>query len=206
MRLRYGIFEDFDPRASGISVSSQHHALCLGQTVKNTILAHRDFELESRQSINFTIPRFTITKQAVPKYVIVLENSQTMNMRDHWDFIRTTCKKFIKHDLPDTAHVGLVLFNDNAHEAYPISMLGPKANPQTRDGLAFSIKNKYNLSPSTGSCVRCGIVKAIESLQTSGSPHGGVLIVISRGGITSLSLNEEKEVMELSQKHNLQMF
>ena len=206
MRLRYGIFEDFDPRVSGISVSSQHHALCLGQTVKNTILAHRDFESESRQSINFTIPRFTITKQAVPKYVIVLENSQTMNMRDHWDFIRTTCKKFIKHDLPDTAHVGLVLFNDNAHEAYPISMLGPKANPQTRDGLAFSIKNKYNLSPSTGSCVRCGIVKAIESLQTSGSPHGGVLIVISRGGITSLSLNEEKEVMELSQKHNLQIF
>lgn len=206
MRLRYGIFEDFDPRVAGISVSSQHHAHCLGQTVKNTILAHQDFQSESMQSINFTIPRFTITKQAVPKYVIVLENSQTMNMRDHWDFIRTTCKKFIKHDLPDTAHVGLVLFNDNAHEAYPISMLGPKANPQTRDGLAFSIKNKYNLSPSTGSCVRCGIVKAIESLQTSGSPHGGVLIVISRGGITSLSLNEEKEVMELSQKHNLQIF
>ena len=206
MRLRYGIFEDFDPRVSGISVASQHHALCLGQTVKKTILAHSDFQSESQRSINFTIPRFTITKQAVPKYVIVLENSQTMNMRDHWDFIRTTCKKFIKHDLPDNAHVGLVLFNDNAHEAYPISMLGPKANPQTRDGLAFSIKNKYNLSPSTGSCVRCGIVKAIESLQTSGSPHGGVLIVISRGGITSLSLNEEKEVMELSKKHNLQIF
>ena len=147
-----------------------------------------------------------MTKQSVPKYVIVLENSQTMNMRDHWDFIRTTCKKFIMHDLPDLAHVGLVLFNEDAHEAYPISRLGPVSGSQTRDGLAFSIKNKYNLSPSTGSCVRCGIIKAIESLQISGSPYGGVLIVISRGGITSLSLSEEKEMNSLAHKHNLQIF
>ena len=207
MRLRYGVFEDFDPRMTGISVSSKHHAFCKGKSVKNVILSHKDFKsVDSQKSINFTIPRFMVTKQSAPKYVIVLENSQTMNMRDHWDFIRTTCKKFIMHDLPDQAHVGLVLFNDDAHEAYPISMLGPKTSPQTRDGLAFSIKNKYNLSPSTGSCVRCGIIKAIESLQVSGSPYGGVLIVISRGGITSLSLSEEKEMQDLAHKHNLQIF
>ena len=207
MRLRYGVFEDYDPRMTGVSVSSRHHAFCKGNNVKTVIMSHDDFKsLDSSKAINFTVPRFTVTKQSAPKYVIVLENSQTMNMRDHWDFIRTTCKKFIMHDLPDHAHVGLVLFNDDAHEAYPISMLGPKTSPQTRDGLAFSIKNKYNLSPSTGSCVRCGIIKAIESLQVSGSPHGGVLIVISRGGITSLSLNEEKEMDDLAHKHNLQIF
>ena len=206
MRLRYGVFEDFDPRISGVAVSSRHHALCRGQTVKSVILAHHDFKADSKLSVNFTIPRFTVTRQAIPKYVIVLENSQTMNMRDHWDFIRTTCKKFIKHDLPDRAHVGLVLFNDNAYEAYPISMLGPKTNPQTRNGLAFSIKNKYNLSPSSGSCIRCGIVKALESLQTSGSQQGGVVIVISRGGLTSLSLEQERELSRLAAKHSLQIF
>ena len=40
----------------------------------------------------------------------------------------------------------------------------------------------------------------------SGSPYGGVLIVISRGGITSLSLNEEQEMADLAHKHNLQIF
>ena len=207
MRLRYGTFEDFDPRMTGVSASSRHHAFCKGKSVKSVILSHKDFKSsEALKTINFTVPRFTVTKQSVPKYVIVLENSQTMNMRDHWDFIRTTCKKFIMHDLPDLAHVGLVLFNEDAHEAYPISRLGPRSSSQTRDGLAFSIKNKYNLSPSTGSCVRCGIIKAIESLQISGSPYGGVLIVISRGGITSLSLSEEAEVDKLAHKHNLQIF
>ena len=207
MRLRYGVFEDYDPRMKGISVSSPHHAQCRGQSVRNVIMSNTDFKsVDSQKSINFTIPRFTVTKQSAPKYVIVLENSQAMNMRDHWDFIRTTCKKFIMHDLPDQSQVGLVLFNDDAHEAYPISTLGPKTQSQTRDGLAFSIKNKYNLSPSSGSCVRCGIIKAIESLKLSGSPYGGVLIVISRGGITSLSLSEESEMEDLAHKHNLQIF
>jgi hypothetical protein len=50
-----------------------------------------------------------------------------------------------------------------------VSRLGPRANPQTREGLAVSIKNKYNLSPSSGSCVRCGIERALEALQTAGS-------------------------------------
>ena len=32
------------------------------------------------------------------------------------------------------------------------------------------------------------------------------MIVISRGGITSLSLNEEQEMADLAHKHNLQIF
>ena len=149
-------------------MTSRQHSLCRGHTVKNVILAHPDFH-GLRAPVNFTVPRFSVTRQSSPRYVIVLENSQTMNMRDHWDFIRTASKKFIVQDLPDAAMVGLVLFNEQAHVAFPVSRLGPRANPQTRNGLAFSIKNKYNLSPSSGSCVRCGIERALEALQTAGS-------------------------------------
>lgn len=205
MRLRYGIFDDLDPRHSGLSVTSVHHGQCRGRGVRKVIQEHEDFA-KPRLPTNFTIPRFTVTRQAAPKYVIVLENSQAMNMKDHWDFIRTTCKKFIKFDLPNNAHVGLVLFNEAAHIAKPISMLGPMTGAEARDGLAFSIKNKYNLSPSSGSCIRCGIEKAVEALTTSGSTHGGVLIVISRGDVTSISLEDEKEVLAKTRKHNLQLF
>ena len=80
---------------------------------------------------NFMIPQFSITRQSPsPKYVLVLENSQTMNMQDNWDYICMASKKFIVHDLPDLALVGLVLFNEAAHIAYPISQLGPKTSPQ----------------------------------------------------------------------------
>ena len=205
MRLRYGIFDDLDPRHTGLSVTSVHHGQCHGRGVRKVIRSHPDFA-KARLPTNFTIPRFTVARQSIPKYVIVLENSQAMNMKDHWDFIRTACKKFIKFDLPNKAHVGLVLFNEAAHIAKPISMLGPTTDPESRDGLAFSIKNKYNLSPSSGSCIRCGIEKAVEALTTSGSTHGGVLIVISRGGVTSISRDDEKEVKEKVEKHNLQMF
>ena len=206
MRLRYGIFDDLDPRHSDtLSVTSVQHSQCSGRGVRTVIRSHQDFS-HLRRPTNFTLPRFTVARQATPKYVIVLENSQAMNMKDHWDFIRTTCKKFIKFDLPSEAHVGLVLFNEAAHISKPISMLGPLTDPESRDGLAFSIKNKYNLSPSTGSCIRCGIEKAVEALTTSGSHYGGVVIVISRGGFTSLGLSDEKEVLTVAQKHNLQMF
>ena len=205
MRLRYGIFDDLDPRHNGLSVTSVHHGQCHGRGVRKVIKSHKDF-MKARLPTNFTIPRFQVARQSIPKYVIVLENSQAMNMKDHWDFIRTACKKFIKFDLPNKAHVGLVLFNEAAHIAKPISMLGPTTDPESRDGLAFSIKNKYNLSPSSGSCIRCGIEKAVEALTTSGSTHGGVLIVISRGGVTSISRDDEKEVKEKVDKHNLQMF
>jgi len=204
-RLRFGVFDDLDPRVSSVPLDSRHHAICRGKSVRDVILSHTDFT-SKRSSNNFTIPRFSITKQTPPKYVIVLENSQTMNMRDHWDFIRTSAKKFIVHDLPASVHVGLVLFNDAAHIAHPISLLGTELTSKVRNGLAFSIKNKYNLSPSTGSCVRCGVVKAIEALQTSGSSSGGVIIIISRGMSTSISQGEEKEVLELSLKHSLQIF
>jgi hypothetical protein len=95
-------------------MTSRHHSLCRGQTPKNVILAHPDFHSLRSPVINFTVPRFSVTRLASPRYVIVLENSQTMNMRDHWDFIRTASKKFIVHDLPDAAMVGLVLFNEQA--------------------------------------------------------------------------------------------
>ena len=43
---------------------------------------------------------------------------------------------------------------------------------ESREGLAYEIGNKNNLSPKRRSCVRCGLVKAIEALQTSGSTIG----------------------------------
>ena len=104
-----------------MSVASQQHAHCRAKSVHDVIYSHADFMQGGGgghllQAVNFTVPRFSLLRQAAPKYVIVLENSQTMNMEDNWSRIRTATKKFIVHDLPDVARVGLVLFNEAAHE------------------------------------------------------------------------------------------
>ena len=153
--MRYGIFADIQQDSDTVSVTSQQHAHCRAKTALEVVYAHADFLQGGGgghllQSVNFTVPRFVLLRQQAPKYVIVLENSQTMNMEDNWSRIRTATKKFLGHDLPDIAKVGLVLFNEAAHLGYAVSELSPDA----REGLAYSIGNKYDLSPSTSSCVR----------------------------------------------------
>ena len=106
----------------------------MSKSVNEVINGHRFQSFGQRlltwgkQKMNFTVPRFSIARQIEPKFVIVLENSQTMNMKDHWDFIRTTSKKFIQEDLPDSTMLGLVLFIDAAHIAQPVTTLGPKSS------------------------------------------------------------------------------
>ena len=62
------------------------------------------------------------------------------------------------------------------------------------------------MNPKSESCVRCGVLKAIEALQTSGSTVGATFILISQGKSTSLSSNFEKDLTDLSRRHRLQIF
>lgn len=63
------------------------------------------------------------------------------------------------------------------------------------------------MSPKNGSCVRCGIVKAIEALETSSqSSMGGTVILISQGKSTSLALDEEERLSDLTEKHKMAIF
>ena len=52
-----------------------------------------------------------------------------------------------------------MLFNDGAHVAHPLVALNAKQN---RHGVMVHVKNKFNLTPKDGSCVRCGVMKALE--------------------------------------------
>ena len=97
--------------------------------------------------------------------------------------------------LPPTAHLGVVLFNEAAHVAHPLALLGEAGKSRTRQSVALQIKSKHALSPSEGSCVQCAVARAVESLG-----EGGVLILISRADNISVDL------LPLLIKHRLQLF
>ena len=204
LRLRYGVWDGIE---EPLLVTSQQYAQCMGQSAREVVMKHPDFH--ERRQVNFTAPKFKVTRFTSPKYVIVLENSVSMNTRGQWDLIRTACRNLILHGLPASAQLGIVLFNSGAHIAHPIVKLGDEEKSGSRQSLSLQMPSKHNLSPSVESCVACGVNKAIEALRGSGSSLGGVIIVISRGQgsrVSSLAGKEQQTLDSLASKHHLQLF
>ena len=140
------------------------------------------------------------------KYVIVLENSIAMNINNSWELLRTGLRKFINQDLLDPqTQVGLVLFNEAASIKNTVQKVGDK-HSNVRKSLDSNIPFNKRLSHKYDSCVRCGVVKAIEALQTSGSTIGANIILISQGHINVLSREDDREVLHLAERHKLRIF
>ena len=159
------------------------------------MLSHPDFRGPGATSGNFSAPVFVVTRVGAPRYMVLLENSHRMNSRGQWDFLRTAARDLVMRGLPSSAHLGVVLFNEAAHVAHPLALLGEAGKSRTRQSVALQIKSKHALSPSEGSCVQCAVARAVESLG-----EGGVLILISRADNISVDL------LPLLIKHRLQLF
>ena len=205
LRLRYGVFSDLD--GSGSEPTSRQFSECEGRSVSEVIMSHPDFS-EPRPPSSFNPPHFRLVQTSLPRIILLLENSAAMNQANHWESIRTACKKLILHDLPEEVQLALVLYNEEAHISLPVRRLGKKTISPTRNELAFSIRNKHNLSPSNGSCVTCGLLKAVEALQGSGGvSRGGVVVMVGRAeGTGGGATREEEGLVNLSLKHRLQVY
>ena len=207
LRLMYGVWTGVSPTNvtnAGARDQSQQLSRCWGQSSLEVILSHPDFSLASFSGqtvtpVNFTLPVFRLTRSAPPRYVIVLENSAMMGSQ--WDLVRTVAKNLILEPeyLPASAQLGLVMFNSAAYTEHPLVPL----SLTSRQSLSLSIRSKHNLSPSTESCVSCGLAKAVETLH--GSP--GVVILISRGqGPASVGGEVGDSIWSLADKHQLRVF
>ena len=184
LRLMYGVWLP----------ASVQQSRCWGRSARQVIRSHPDFVLSPALPINLTAPAMTVTRYSPPSYVIVLENSAMMGSQ--WDLVRTVLRNLILEQeyLPDNARLGLVMFNSAAYTSHSLVNLS-EAN---RQSLSLSIRSKHNLSPSTESCVSCGLSKAVESLH--GSP--AVIILISRAGPEA----SHTDTWSLATKHQLRIF
>ena len=202
LRLMYGVWTGVTPgNNTGSRDQSQQLARCWGQSSLEVILSHPDFSLasfssETARPVNFSLPVFRLTRSAPPRFVIVLENSAMMGSQ--WDLVRTVAKNLILEPeyLPASAQLGLVMFNSAAYTEHPLVPL----SLTTRQSLSLSIRSKHNLSPSTESCVSCGLAKAVETLH--GAP--GVVILISRGQSPASGVGDS--IWSLADKHQLRVF
>lgn len=189
LRFRYGVHNE---------------DMCMGQTATDIVSKHPDLEPKGiLVQRTWRPPTFRVSRQEAVRYILVLENSQAMH--NQWQLLRTALKKWILHDLPPNANLGLVLFNEAA--AHISATLRP-LNKSRRD-IAVNIHSRFKLRPQTGtSCVRCGLVKAIEALQTSSSTNtaGATIVLVGQGHSTVISKPEERDLLALARKHDLRLF
>ena len=206
LRMMYGVWSSVLQDNNTVSGDvSQQYSRCWGRSAHEVILSHSDFTLSrSARPVNFSMPVFSVTRYTAPRYVIVLENSAMMGSQ--WDLVRTVVRNLILETeyLPSSAQLGLVMFNSAAYTEHPLVPL----SQTNRQSLSLSIRSKHNLSPSTDSCVSCGINKAVEALH--GAP--GVIILISRGAHVMMTQTPQQQqsdtnnIWSIADKHNLRVF
>lgn len=171
---------------------TKHNFLCQYKSTLDVILQHKDLNKISKYSsynintnqpefLTNTTPTFTFRKQILTRYVLVIENSKHMLVRESWTFLRNAIRKWALYDLPENSEVGLVIANDTS--ATKLLQVSPLHDITTRDLIASNIPYLPGDSVSA-SCLHCALQEAVNMLKTRSKNHGmasSVVLVIAPG-------------------------
>ncbi|CAL8076188.1 unnamed protein product [Orchesella dallaii] len=166
---------------------TKHNFLCDRKSISEVIYSHPDFHNISslaRHGRNIT-PEFYVKQLTKPRFVLMVEESGNMNLRDVWKFLKLAIRKFIKYDLAAGTEIGIMTVSS--------SDIRIMANVTTlTDSGRGNIAEKLPNYPSidTGSLsLRKGISTAINMLKWNGGRvAGSVIILISQGSISSMDM------------------
>ena len=182
---------------------SKHGVLCQGRSVLQVIFSHPDFNSRSPRSVMETMvttPFFDVVRQPKPKYVILIETSNSMS--SIWKWVRKSLQAFVKYELPDNTEIGIVSFNSDSEVRHRMSYL---ARERVRTRLGDSIpENAYRLSKTDDRCVVCGVREAMEKLLR-GKEAGSHLIILTQGDESSLSKEGQEILTEYSLYHGVRI-
>ncbi|XP_055587922.1 calcium-activated chloride channel regulator 1-like [Uranotaenia lowii] len=165
---------------------SKHNQMCDRRSTLDVILKHPDFVSESQIAANPSIiintsPKFSYKTRKSTRYVIIIDETLDMQLRESWSFLRSAIRKWVVYDLPGNTEIGMVLANDTATEKMlQISSLHVQEN---KDLIASFIP--YSPSDSRQpACLTCAISDAISMLNErtrSNGPANSVILVIAPG-------------------------
>lgn len=161
---------------------TKQNMLCGRRSIMEVINVHDDFQSEPRPSNATTpAPSFVYKRQTLTRYVLVIEDTKDMLVRDSWLFLRTAVRKWANLDLPVNAEAGLVLVNDSSASRL-VAMQA--LSSQAARGLVSS-----NLPYSPGdshapACLACGLREALDMLEERarlGGPASSIVILLAPG-------------------------
>lgn len=106
-----------------------------------------------------TTPTFKYIRRKLTRYVLVVENTKDMTLRESWSFLRAAIRKWTVHDLPVNTEVGFVLANESS--AVKVLDLHLLNGAIARDTIASHVPFTPGDSRAPA-CLTCGIAEAFE--------------------------------------------
>ena len=168
----------------------------------NSLLVPRMASKINTRSIPPNVVSFRIIRQPLPKYVMVLESSSSMNRYGLWIWISKAAQKFIRYDLPATSRMAIVTFSNVSVVRH--AGLGELGNE--RNGIADTIPDKYKVQRSSNRrCVYCGIKAAMEEvlLGNGDLAAGAHIILVTRGTNDSLTYDQERTILKYAENNKV---
>ncbi|KAK7078693.1 hypothetical protein SK128_028560, partial [Halocaridina rubra] len=169
-----------------------HNLLCDGKSVWEVMRASPDFQ--NNRNVEGGLRENEVSFQYIrshnPRMVLLVENSNVMNVQKRWDFMRKAVRKFLTYDIPDGVSIGLVVFNSVANTRYPLTVL---TDGNTREKVGSSLPRNPSREDEHRRCVICGIREAVKVINQDGL--GGHIMLVTAG---SASLGD-REISEASQ-------
>ncbi|CAL4125495.1 unnamed protein product [Meganyctiphanes norvegica] len=186
--------EDHMPEAP-----TKHNAQCRGRPVWEVITQSKDFkygsEMPSNQSFAF-VPSFHFTQDGPPRIVLVVEDTEVMNIQQRWEFLRKGIRRMMVYDVPDGARVGLIVFNSVARTAITISEIDSVSDIRMRIGS--SLPRNPSRIPESHKCLLCGLQEAVRAINSDESTNvGGTVIFLTAAG-GSASHRELEQMIHLA--------
>ncbi|KAK6645164.1 hypothetical protein RUM43_001440 [Polyplax serrata] len=174
-----------DEKTHDAFAPTKQNLICNRKSAMEVILNHADFKNKHFEVFDGTYtnatPSFKFTRRQLTRYVLVVENTKDMLIRESWSFLRAAIRKWTVHDLPVNTEVGFVLANESsAVKVHDLHLLN---GANARDWVASDVPFTPGDSRMPA-CISCGLKEAIEMLEeakrTSG-PASSVILIISPG-------------------------
>ncbi|KAL1122002.1 hypothetical protein AAG570_003409, partial [Ranatra chinensis] len=161
---------------------TKHNNLCQRKSVMQVIHQHPDFINGTARNNDqvITTPTIVYKKEILTRYVVVIEDTKDMNIRESWTYLRLAIRKWIVVQLQGQVEVALVAANEST--ATLLQRLTPLRSSDTRDLLASNLP--YNPGDSRAACLACGVNLAYQLLQEGSQKYGpanSVLVLIAPG-------------------------
>ncbi|CAL4188735.1 unnamed protein product, partial [Meganyctiphanes norvegica] len=159
---------------------TRQNLICFGKSIWEVVRASTDFQNNRNVEGGLLESEvvFTYVRPQAPRLVLLIEDTNAMNVQKRWDFMRKAIQKTVTYDIPEGYNVGLVVFNSMATIKYQLTALtdGPSG---TREKVGFSLPRNPSKEGQHRRCIICGLRKTLQVLRHRGPTAGGHIILIT---------------------------
>lgn len=148
-----------------------------------------------RNMTGHLVPSFRFVQESAPRFVLAVEDTAIMNMQRRWEFVRKAVRRVAVYDIPDGAHVALVVFNSVARTVAPLSKMDSVSDVRQRVGS--SLPRNPSTVPESHKCVLCGLQEALRALDSDSVGASGANIILITTGAGAATHHQMDEMIRL---------